>query len=75
VLSPAVLDRLGDDVVVVVLAPTLLSGAPVSPWLSWADATLLTVVEGRTVTFDAEDAAGELRTLAAPPYGVVMLDV
>ena len=75
VLSPAVLDGLGDDVVVVVLAPTLLSGAPVSPWLSWADATLLTVVEGRTVTFDAEDAAGELRTLAAPPYGVVMLDV
>ncbi len=75
VLSPAVLDELGDDVVVVVLAPALLSGAPVSPWLSWADATLLTVVEGRTVTFDVEDAAGELRALAAPPYGVVMLDV
>lgn len=74
-VSPAMLEELGPDVVAVVLAPSLLSRAPVSQWLGWADATLLTLVEGRTVTFDAEDAAGELRSLAAPPYGIVMLDV
>ncbi len=75
VVRPQVLDPLGDDVVVVVLAPSLLSGVSVGPWLHWADACVLTLVEGRTVTFDAEDAAERIRSLSAEPHGIVMLDV
>ena len=75
VVRPQVLDSLGDDVAVVVLAPSLLSGASAGPWLHWAEACVLTLVEGRTVTFDAEDAAERIRSLSAEPHGVVMLDV
>jgi O-antigen ligase/Mrp family chromosome partitioning ATPase len=75
VVRPQVLDPLGDDVVVVVLAPSLLSGVSAGPWLHWAEACVLTLVEGRTVTFDAEDAAERIRSLSAEPHGIVMLDV
>ncbi len=75
VVRPQVLDSLGDDVVVVVLAPSLLSGVSAGPWLHWAEACVLTLVEGRTVTFDAEDAAERIRSLSAEPHGIVMLDV
>ena len=74
-VRPQVLEELGDDVAVVVLAPSLLSGVSTGPWLHWADACVLTLVEGRTVTFDAEDAAERVRSLSAEPHGVVMLDV
>ena len=75
VLRPQALDAFGDDVTVVVLAPALLSTVATSPLLDWADAVLLTLVEGKTVTFDAEDAAQQVRTLSAAPAGVVLLDV
>ncbi len=75
VIRPDVLDRFGPDVTLVVLAPSLTADAPVGALLAWADATVLTLVEGRTVTFDAEDAAAPVRTFATGPSGVVMMDV
>ena len=39
------------------------------------DAVILALVEGRTVTFDAEDAAALMQTFVVVPDGVVMLDV
>lgn len=75
VIRPQVLDRFGPDITVVVLAPSLTSDAAVGALLAWADSVVLTLVEGRTVTFDAEDAAAPIRTFAAGPAGVVMMDV
>ena len=69
------LDRFGPDITVVVLAPSLTSDAAVGALLAWADSVVLTLVEGRTVTFDAEDAAAPIRTFAAGPAGVVMMVV
>jgi Mrp family chromosome partitioning ATPase/O-antigen ligase len=74
-LRPDVLERFDPDVVVVLLAPSLLGDCPAAPALRWADATALALVEGRTVTFDAEDAAAQVLTFATGPAGVVMLDV
>ncbi|MCC6185031.1 MAG: hypothetical protein IT194_10270, partial [Microthrixaceae bacterium] len=70
-----VLERFGPDVALVVLAPSLTSRAPVGAVLAWADAVVLTLVEGRTVTFDAEDAASPIRSFVGGPSGVVMMDV
>ncbi|UDY37712.1 O-antigen ligase family protein [Dermatobacter hominis] len=75
VIRPELFDRFGPDVTLVVLAPSLTSDVPVGALLAWADAALLTLVEGRTVTFDAEDAAAPIRTFSAGPSGVVMMDV
>ncbi len=75
VIRPEVIDRFGPDVAVVIMAPSLCSGVAVGALLAWADVTVLALVEGRTVTFDAEDAAAPIRTFATAPSGVVMLDV
>jgi hypothetical protein len=75
VIRPQVLDRFGPDVSIVVLAPSLTSDAPVGSLLAWADSVVLTLVEGRTVTFDAEDAASPIRMFGTGPAGVVMMDV
>lgn len=75
VVRPEVLERFGPDVALVVLAPSLTSRAPVGAVLAWADAVVLTLVEGRTVTFDAEDAAAPIRSFVGGPSGVVMMDV
>lgn len=75
VIRPEALEELGPDVVLVVLAPSLCTDAPVATLLSWADAVVLSLVEGRTVTFDAEDAAAPIRTFVGGASGVVMLDV
>ena len=74
-IRPEALEELGPDVVLVVLAPSLFTDAPVATLLSWADAVVLSLVEGRTVTFDAEDAAAPIRTFVGGASGVVMLDV
>ena len=74
-VRPGVLDRFGPDVTVVVLAPSLMSEVPAGAILNWADAVVLALVEGRTVTFDAEDAAAQVRTFVGSPAGVVLLDV
>ena len=74
-LRPDVLDRFGPDVTVVLLAPALTSDVSAGPLLAWADTVVLALVEGRTVTFDAEDAAAQVRTFVAAPAGVVLLDV
>jgi putative inorganic carbon (hco3(-)) transporter len=74
-VRPEVLDRFGPDVTVVVLAPSLNSEVPTGALLNWGDAVVLALVEGRTVTFDAEDASAQVRTFAAAPAGVVLLDV
>ncbi|MFZ4518279.1 MAG: O-antigen ligase family protein [Microthrixaceae bacterium] len=75
VVHPQFLDTFDDDVTLVVLAPSLLGTVPGGPVLAWADAVALALVEGRTVTFDAEDAALRVRTFTAAPSGVVLLDV
>ena len=60
---------------VVLLAPPVLGAIPVSAVLGWGSAVVLALVEGRTVTFDAEDAAGAVRTFSSGVDGVVLLDV
>jgi O-antigen ligase len=68
-------DELDDDVYVVLLAPAVLGDVANAPVLGWADAVVLGLVEGRTVTFDAEDAASRVRSFGAGPSGLVLLDV
>jgi O-antigen ligase len=75
VISPAVLDQLDEDVIVVMLAPPLLGTVPVSPSMRWASVVLYNLVEGETVTSDAEDAALQVSTFALGPSGVVLSDV
>ncbi len=70
-----VLERFDPDVTVVMVAPPVLGDVPVSAVLSWGDAVVLTLVEGRTVTFDAEDAAAVVRTFSLGCNGAVLLDV
>jgi O-antigen ligase len=74
-IDPAALDQLDDRVVTVLLAPPLLGTVPAAPSLRWADVVLYCLVEGRTVTFKAEDAAIRVRTFATAPAGVVLSDV
>ena len=69
------LDVLDDDVYVVVLAPPSSGGVPIAPVRGWGDAVVLGLVEGRTVTFDAEDAASRVRHFATSANGIVLLDV
>lgn len=68
-------DQLDPEVYVVLLAPSTLGDVANAPVLGWGDAVVLGLVEGRTVTFDAEDAASRVRSFAAGPAGVVLLDV
>ena len=75
VVDPSVFDQLDDDVIVVMLSPPLLSTVPVSPSLRWAEVVLYNLVEGETVTSDAEDAALQVATFAQGPAGVVLSDV
>ena len=70
-----VLDRFDQDVTVVMVAPPILGDVPISAVLGWGDAVILTLVEGRTVTFDAEDAAAVVRTFSLGCNGAVLLDV
>lgn len=74
-VDPHVLDALDDDVIVVMLAPPMLGSIPVAATLQWADVVLHSVVEGRTVTFEAEDAGVQVRTFSTAPAGVVLSDV
>ena len=74
-LDPRSLDGLDPAARVVVLAPTLLGGVPAVETLGWADGTVLALVEGRTTTRDAEEAAARVRTFGRGPLGVVLLDV
>ncbi len=74
-IDPAVLSGLDEDIITVMLAPPLLGTHAVSPSLRWADVVLYNLVEGETVTFDAEDAALQISTFADGPAGVVLSDV
>ena len=74
-VAPPVLDRRAPRVITVLLAPPLLGTVPVAPSLKWADVVLYCLVEGRTVTFDAEDGAIRVRTFCNAPAGVVLSDV
>jgi len=69
------LEELGPDVRFVILAPSLLGGVPSVDTLQWGDSTVLALVEGRTTTRDAEEAAARVRTFAKGPAGTVLLDV
>lgn len=68
-------DALDPEVYVVLLAPPTIGDIANAPVLGWGDAVVLGLVEGRTVTFDAEDAASRVRSFGAGPGGVVLLDV
>ena len=70
-----VFDHLDPEVYVVLLAPSAMGDVANAPVLGWGDIVVLGLVEGRTVTFDAEDAASRVRTFGAGPGGVVLLDV
>ena len=74
-IDPSVLDGLDPEVIVVMLAPPLLGTVPVSTCLRWADVVMYNLVEGETVTADAEDAALQVATFAQGPAGVVLSDV
>ena len=74
-VDPSVLERLGPGVITVMVAPSLLGTVPAAPALRWADVVLYCLVEGGTITFEAEDAAVRVRTVAAGPSGVVLADV
>jgi O-antigen ligase len=69
------LDDLDPEVHVVLLAPATLGDVANSPVLGWGDAVVLGLVEGRTVTFDAEDAAARMRAFGTGPGGIVLLGV
>ncbi|MEZ5238051.1 MAG: O-antigen ligase family protein [Microthrixaceae bacterium] len=76
---PAVeVSALGDldpSVTAIVLAPPVLGTVAVGNVLGWADVVLYDVVEGSTVTFDAEDGALQVATFAPSAAGVVLSDV
>ena len=57
------------------LAPSLLGEVAAGPTLAWADSVVLALVEGRTVTFDAEDSAAMMDNFVVVPDGAVLLDV
>lgn len=73
-VSPRSLDGFDPSVTMVVLAPPMLGTVPVAPLLQWADVVLYDLVEGETVTFDAEDGALQVSTFARRA-GVVLSDV
>lgn len=75
VADPSVLNRLEDDVMVVMVCPRLLGTVPAAPSLRWADSVLYCLVEGGTVTFEAEDGALSIRTLSNASAGVILADV
>ena len=70
-----VFDDLDPEVYVVLLAPSAMGDVANAPVLGWGDVVVLGLVEGRTVTFDAEEAASRVRTFGAGPGGIVLLDV
>ncbi len=74
-VSPEALAVLDPDVVTIMLGPPLLGTVPMSPSLQWADVVLYNLVEGETLTFDAEDGALQISTFARGPSGVVLSDV
>jgi O-antigen ligase len=74
-VDPAVLDGLDPNVTTVLLAPPLLSPVPAAASLRWADVVLYCLVEGRTVTYEAEDGGIRIRTFSTAPSGVVLSDV
>ncbi|MCB1270029.1 MAG: O-antigen ligase family protein [Microthrixaceae bacterium] len=74
-VDPAALDRIDESVTCVLLAPPMLGEVPVAPVLAWADVVFYDLVEGSTVTFDAEDGALQIATFATAPAGVVLSDV
>lgn len=73
-VRPRVLDAIDPEAVLVVLAPSLLGTTAAAPAMVWSDALVLGLVEGRTVTFDAEDAAARIQTFVRDGAGVVLLD-
>jgi O-antigen ligase len=74
VLDPGVLEGFDESVTVVVLAPPMLGNVAVAGVLQWADVVMYDLVEGETVTFDAEDGALPISTFASRA-GVVLSDV
>lgn len=73
--DPTWLDALGEGIVTVVLAPPLTGTVAVGPVLGWADVVMYDLVEGETVTFDAEDGALQVATFARGSAGVILSDV
>lgn len=74
VLDPSALEGFDDSVTVIILAPPMLGGVAVGGVLEWADVVMYDLVEGETVTFDAEDGALPISTFAAHA-GVILSDV
>lgn len=74
VLDPDVLEGFDQSVTVIVLAPPMLGNVAVAGLLKWADVVMYDLVEGETVTFDAEDGALPIVTFASRA-GVVLSDV
>jgi O-antigen ligase len=68
-------DQLDPEVHIVLLAPPALGDVANAPVLGWGDAVVMGLVEGRSITFDAEDAASRVRAFAAGPGGIVLLDI
>ena len=75
VFDPAWLDQLDESIVTVVLSPPLTDTVAVGPLLEWADVVYYDLVEGETVTFDAEDGALQVATFARGPAGVILSEV
>ncbi|MCB0953546.1 MAG: hypothetical protein KDB13_12680, partial [Microthrixaceae bacterium] len=63
------------SIVTVVLSPPLTGTVAVGPVMGWADVVFYDLVEGETVTFDAEDGALQLATFARGSAGVILSDV
>lgn len=74
VFDPTVLEGFDESVTVIVLAPPMLGRVAVAGVLEWADVVMYDLVEGETVTFDAEDGALPIATFASHA-GVVLSDV
>ncbi|MHB1137747.1 MAG: O-antigen ligase family protein [Microthrixaceae bacterium] len=72
--GPELLGALDPGVTVVVLAPPTMGPAPVSPWLDWADATVLALREGETTTEHAEDGGAVVARLAGGAAGIVIVN-
>lgn len=72
--APAVLEGFDESVTVIVLAPPMLGRVAVAGVLEWSDVVMYDLVEGETVTFDAEDGALPITTFASHA-GVVLSDV
>lgn len=74
VLCTEWLEQLDPGVTVVVLAPPTIGEVPVNALLAWSDATVLSLIDGRTTTVQAEESAATVRLFAHGAQGIVLVN-